>query len=35
MQSMLQESAFAGGVDQGQRSAIGGRSFLPAAGAAE
>ena len=35
MQSMLQESAFAGGVDQGQRSAISGRGFLQTAGAAE
>ena len=35
MQSMLQESAFAGGVDQGQRFAISGRGFLPTAGAAE
>ena len=35
MQSILQESAFAGGVDQGQRFAISGRGFLPTAGAAE
>jgi hypothetical protein len=35
MQSILQESAFAGGIDQGQRFAISGRGFLPTAGAAE